>query len=248
MSNDPKSEKKKKASIPMEAWERTLIAVIGSLIIALSLVVLYVPPNLKIEETQKGLTSTKTTDTEPDKWTVTALIAGIGLVAYGINGRKIMSFSTSLIDVTTTSEGQSQEPGTQGAMVAQSDAVVQFNAAFAEFMRRYLTLSSWIGLKVLLICLLSSRTGKRFNLRAICADNQSMSFDYALAYLVSSASLGIFIYESEPTFSWIKTRNFAQHIAGFLEPEIQLRIDNRPESAEDMRGEINRIKRRFGAA
>jgi hypothetical protein len=236
-----------KKPILLSAFERKTSASLGSLFLVLSLVLLIWPPNYHTK-TAEDITGYKTTsvETPPEKWTCIAAVAGLALIFYAINGLKIVSFTGAGISADTRSEAGAET----GEIPVQSAAVTavaqnQPNLDFALFMHRYLNITSWINLKVLLICKLSSDRGQLFNLRSICDYQGNMSYDYSVACLMSAAALGMFTfgtYNLETTD--YQTGNFAPFIGQELDREMAVRIARQPAFGD----EVQKIRRYFGVA
>ncbi|HEY5042946.1 MAG TPA: hypothetical protein VIK53_13190 [Verrucomicrobiae bacterium] len=157
---------------------------------------------------------------------LTSLVLAIVAIIYGFIANnsfsgtvsKIEAASSQIIEVAktipaklsvieqTTADFQKSLSATSQAKTSEEppkpkDAEVEkfADAVISEFLRA----SSWNGLKVMYLCRFCCSHKLEFDLKQICSLDSSMSYDYALGYLVASASASFFTFTSSDNLKFV---------------------------------------------
>jgi hypothetical protein len=91
-----------------------------------------------------------------------------------------------------------------------------------EVIERFMTSSSWNGIKLLYLCFQAANKNVTFDLRDYCANDPQMSFDYAYGFLIASASAG-FVYISDAN-GMIKVNSMPPLVSDKLTKTLTIRI------------------------
>ena len=111
----------------------------------------------------------------------------------------------------------------------------------------FLRTSSWNGLKLLFLCSECCKKGVAFDLKYVCAFSGSMSYDYALGYLVATCSARFIQYQTQDNVTILVTQVFEDVQTG-ITPEIENRLKPLPpQLANDFKAQLANISLYVGA-
>ena len=136
---------------------------------------------------------------------------------------KLLSLEGQVSKTHALVEASSQQPKPQ--IAAQ-----QLNISAEEFgnnvIDRFLSFSSWNGLKVMYLCFLACQKQKEFDLKEWTALDPTISYDYAFGYFIAASSAGFFEHAVHDAKFRITT--MPQSVANKIYPVIDARIKNFP--------------------
>lgn len=230
---------------------------IGLGLVALGVILFFDPPTRETSEVTKpladhtGASKKIIVDAEVASIAGVMIIAGAALLAFGINGLKITSFSSPVLNATTAplapSSLQASGDNARPALPAPS-AANGFMIDASRLLDAYFAVSSWNGIKVVHIARRAAENGAAFDFRIFCSGDPRMTYDYAYGYLVASSSLGIFRHISDGTGAIITVSNFIPLAVQKLGEEIERRYLSDVVDGPTKRLEIERIDKFFAVA
>ena len=121
----------------------------------------------------------------------------------------------------------------------KNDAIRTF---VSEVTKEFLRAASWNGLKIMYLCTECQKKRMAFDLRQVCASDDSMSYDYAFGYIVASCSAQFLRYETPDNVRILITQ-VLEDVHKELMPAIEGRLRFvGPAMASDFNSQLNKIK------
>lgn len=182
--------------------ERILAGVAGFLLLLTAGLLVTFPPKRReiIVETpaEDRKLVQRVADTHFDSPTVliALFISGAVLVGFSINGLRVFEVDAGGSKV---SAGDQNREITQQSTAGSNEEPARLAAAFNEWTRNYLRLSSYMGLKVLKAATISAAKKKNINLKTIAGTSGHLSYDYLYGFTIACTCAGIMTGTIDPT-------------------------------------------------
>lgn len=111
-----------------------------------------------------------------------------------------------------------------------------------EVTKVFLRESSWNGLKIIYLCTECQKKRLVFDLKQVCEADGSMSYDYALGYIVASFSAQFVRYQTLDNVKFLITQVY-EAVPGEITPAITGRLEHvGPAYAEACKYQLEKIK------
>jgi hypothetical protein len=194
------------------------------------------PSRITQEVTAKDPSATKTTTSSADTSNVVValLTAGVGLIAFGVNGIRFSKIEALGVKADT---GQTLSADASTAATNGPASIKETG----DHIEVYLLRSSWHGLKVLRACLWASKGKRVLDLRQMCAVGQPMPYDYAFAYFVASVSANAFIGHANPETGIAIVSEVHATLQRLIDDVMEGNIRANPAFADARRDDLNAL-------